>query len=95
MRVAWLRPALRDLDQIQDFIANESPAAAFKLTSELIGRTEKMLGANPKIGRKGRAHGTRELVMSGTPYIVVYRVRQIVEILAVVHGAREWPDSFN
>jgi toxin ParE1/3/4 len=95
MRVSWTVPALRDLDQIQDFIALDSPAAAYKLATELIGRTDKLLTANPKAGRTGRAQGTRELVMPGTPYIVVYRVRDVVEIVAVVHGAREWPDNFN
>jgi toxin ParE1/3/4 len=46
------------------------------------------------IGRQGRVGGTRELVVQGTPYIVVYRVHDDVEILAVVHGARKWPESF-
>jgi toxin ParE1/3/4 len=95
MRVSWTIPALRDLDQIQDFIASDSPIAAHKLATELLSRTEKLLSTNPKAGRTGRAQGTRELVVSGTPYIVVYRARDFVEIVAVIHGAREWPDSFN
>lgn len=33
--------------------------------------------------------------MSKTPYIVVYRVLSGVEIMAVVHGARMWPESFS
>lgn len=36
-----------------------------------------------------------ELVVTGTPYIVVYRLREKVEILAVVHGARDWPKRFD
>jgi toxin ParE1/3/4 len=95
MRVSWTIPALRDLDQIQDFIAQDSPIAAYRLATELIGRTDTLLTANPNAGRAGRAPGTRELVLSGTPYIVVYRVRKLVEVVAVVHGAREWPDNFN
>jgi toxin ParE1/3/4 len=95
MRVLWTIPALRDLDQIQDFIAHDSPIAAHKLATDLMRRTDKLLAANPKAGRTGRAQGTRELVISGTPYIVVYRVRDLVEVVAVVHGAREWPDNFN
>ncbi len=36
--------------------------------------------------------GTRELVVTGTPYIVPYRVKgQEVEVLRVYHGARHWP----
>jgi len=32
------------------------------------------LAKNPNVGRLGRVSGTRELVVSRTPYIVVYRV---------------------
>jgi toxin ParE1/3/4 len=39
--------------------------------------------------------GTRELPVSGTPFTVAYRVaRREVEILAVLHAARKWPDEF-
>lgn len=31
-----------------------------------------------------------------TPYIAVYRVRgTVVEVAAVPHGARQWPESFD
>lgn len=95
MRVSWTRPALADLEQIEDFIAQDSPTVAYRLVSDLIGRTETLLSENPMIGRRGRAAGTRELVTPNTPYIVVYRVTDLVEILAVMHGAREWPESFS
>jgi toxin ParE1/3/4 len=37
---------------------------------------------------------TRELVISNTPYIVPYRiVGQTIDIIAVIHGARRWPDT--
>ena len=33
--------------------------------------------------------------MSGTPYTVPYRIRpDRVELIAVLHGAQQWPDSF-
>jgi toxin ParE1/3/4 len=39
--------------------------------------------------------GTRELVVSGTPYIVVYRVMgKVITVLRVLHGARQWPQQF-
>jgi len=47
------------------------------------------------MGRPGRVDGTREFVVAGTPYIIPYRVRgETVELLAVMHGARRWPDTF-
>jgi plasmid stabilization system protein ParE len=47
------------------------------------------------MGRAGRALNTRELVFADLPYIVVYRVTANIEILAVVHTARNWPESFD
>lgn len=94
MEVVWTTAALEELEQIQDFVALESPAAAYKLANALIERASVVLSNHPLGGRVGRATGTRELPVTGTPYIVVYRVHDRVEILAVVHGARRWPESF-
>jgi toxin ParE1/3/4 len=45
------------------------------------------------MGRAGRTAGSRELVVSGTPYIVAYRLRgRTVELLGVIHAARRWPN---
>jgi toxin ParE1/3/4 len=44
------------------------------------------------MGRIGRRKGTRELVVAGLPYFVVYRLRaSTIEVLRVIHGARDWP----
>jgi toxin ParE1/3/4 len=49
----------------------------------------------PGMGRPGRVQGTRELVVAGTPFIVAYRLKEdAVEVLAVVHGSRMWPEEF-
>lgn len=94
MRVVWTPTALSSLDEIQDYIAQDSPVAAHRVVLELTTRTRTSLGDFPLIGRSGRAGGTRELVFPDLPYIIVYRVTERVEILAVVHTAREWPDDF-
>lgn len=55
----------------------------------------QQLQDHPQLGRPGRVPGTRELVIGGTPYVVPYRVKnQQVEILALYHGARRWPEQF-
>lgn len=95
MRVVWTAPALNHLEDIQDYIAQDSPVAAYRLALDLTDRTNRALSQNPMMGRIGRAKGTREFVVSGVPYIVVYRVNDQVEILAVVHTAREWPERFD
>jgi toxin ParE1/3/4 len=51
-----------------------------------------LLAEFPRVGRSGRIPGTRELVVLRTPYFLVYRIDEpLVEILRVVHGARQWP----
>ena len=47
----------------------------------------------PELGRKGRIPATRELVITDTPFLVAYRIhKREVQLLAVLHGARRWPD---
>lgn len=94
MRVAWTRIALSQLDEIQDYIAEESPAAAYRLVDDIISRAERLLADNANAGRMGRVRGTRELAFADIRYIVAYRVTSRVEIVAVIHSARDWPQSF-
>lgn len=94
MRVIWTDLALTDLDGIGDHIALDNPSAAYRTVNKIYDTTNKLLSENPMIGRRGRDPKTRELVISGTPYIVGYRVpTDQVEILVVMHGAQEWPDE--
>jgi addiction module RelE/StbE family toxin len=92
--VRWASPALADLDAIQDYIAERNPAAAFRLVNAIFDRIQH-LSTTPEIGRPGRIRGTRELVLPDIGYVIAYRVRDNVEILAVMHGAREWPNEFD
>ena len=93
MRVRWLRRALRNLDEEAEYIARDNPDAAAR-TAQRIASAIEQLTSHPASGRIGRVPGTRELVVSGTPYIVPYRVRgHAVEILRVFHAARKWPDK--
>jgi toxin ParE1/3/4 len=49
----------------------------------------------PRAGRIGRVTGTREVAVSGTPYLVVYGiVKNTIHVLAILHGVQEWPESF-
>ena len=76
---------------IAEYIAQDDQTAAYAV-HEAILRQVGRLAEHPRIGRPGRVEGTRELVVSGTPYIVAYRVAgQDVTILRVLHGAQQWP----
>ena len=94
MRVRWTRRALRALDGIATYIAQDRPEAARRTVSRVEDAVGQ-LALHPSRGRAGRVVGTRELVVSGTPFIVPYRVRaDSVEILTVLHAARRWPEDF-
>ena len=94
MKLVWTESARDDLRDIFTYIVQENPSAARRLLS-LIREKSTALTENPDIGRIGRIEGTRELVLSGTHYILPYRITgQQIQILAVLHGARQWPDQF-
>jgi toxin ParE1/3/4 len=94
MRVIWTLPASRHLRDIHRYISESSPEAADGQVAIVLSAASS-LAEFPEIGRPGRRRGTRELVVSGTPYIVAYRMGLArVEILAVIHGARRWPRTF-
>ena len=94
MRVRWLRTALRNLDEEASFIATDDSVAA-RLVVERGLEAVAQLAEQPGLGRPGRVHGTRELVVSKTRYIVPYRVRgDTVEILRVFHTSRRLPERW-
>ena len=94
MRVRWLRRALINLDDEAEYIARDNPGAAARIVDRIATSVDR-LATHPASGRPGRVPGTRELVVTGTPYIVPYRVRgDTVEILRVFHAARKWPNGF-
>jgi len=94
VRIKWLRQAVRDLEAAEEFIAQDNPEAATKVTLTIV-KAVSQLKDQPGSGRIGRVTGTRELVISETPYVVPYRVKNnVVEILRVYHSSRKWPDVF-
>ena len=94
MKLIWTPRAKDDLREIGHYIADLNPIAALALTRRL-RHAAKALVDHPAIGKPGRVEETRELVVSGTSYILPYRVRDgRVEILAALHASREWPDQF-
>lgn len=95
MEVRWLRAALANLDAEAGYVARDNAAVAARLMERIYEAVEQ-LKQYPSLGRAGRIPGTRELVVSRTPYIVPYRVRgTVVEILRVLLGTRRWPSVFD
>ena len=86
--------ARSDLDEIWSYIAQDNPDAADKLVQAIISRFPK-LASMPELGRP------REELSSGLRsfpvgrYIIFYRKSKSgVEIVRVLHGARDFPPLF-
>jgi toxin ParE1/3/4 len=91
MQVRWTAPAAQDLEDITLFILRNSESAARAVAKALFDAANS-LDVLPSRGRVGRIPGTRELVVTGLPYIVLYEVADTaVQILHIYHGARNWP----
>ncbi|WP_347259055.1 type II toxin-antitoxin system RelE/ParE family toxin [Methylocaldum sp.] len=95
MRIEWKKQAREDAHDILIHIAQDKPGAAWEVY-EAIQRQVGLLAEMPKRGRPGRVRGTRELVITRTPYIVAYRVTPtVITVLRVLHGAQQWPKRFS
>lgn len=93
MRLAWLAEAVQDLIGIRQYIARDNPRAAKDAAQRILATIDYLLD-HPGIGRAGKLHGTRELVIPSLPFIVPYRVRgEVIEILGVLHTSRQRPQE--
>jgi toxin ParE1/3/4 len=93
VRLVWTQRALEDRRAIFDYIEADDPRAAVTVDERIATAVQRLVDF-PQSGRPGRVEGTRELVVSRTPYIAPYLVDgDVVRILRVIHGARIWPDA--
>lgn len=94
MDVIWHERALLGLERLRRYIATDDPAASKRVFSDILEAVEH-LAAAPSLGRAGRVEGTRELVVPKTGYLIAYAVLggRLV-ILAIQHGAQDWPERF-
>lgn len=93
MIVRWLPSAIHDRDVQLDYLGERNPRAAIDQGDRIEHQVGQLLDY-PEMGRLGRIEGTRELVVSGTPFIAIYRFvpdTECVEIIRLLHGAQQWP----
>ena len=86
MKLRWTTRAAEHLEKIAIYISHDKPDAAAGIILKIIESAEQ-LAEFPALGRPGRKHGTRELIVAGTPFIIVYRQTTAIEILSVFHSA--------
>lgn len=69
MIVVWSRRAIRHLTHLHEQIEKDSSRNAALVATRIL-EAVKLLQDHPEIGRPGRVIGTRELVVTDTPYII-------------------------
>jgi toxin ParE1/3/4 len=89
MRIRRLPRAIRDVDEIWEWIAADNLEAADRLIERIVRATDRLADfpesgtLRPKLGAKARS-----IVVDR--YLILYRVGiDSVDILRVVHGARD------
>jgi toxin ParE1/3/4 len=92
MRIEWSPHAVADLKTISEYIEQDrNLSTANRITRTIYDAAQSLL-AMPHRGRLGRVEGTRELLVSPLPYIVIYKVLpERVLVLNILHGAQRWP----
>ena len=91
MQLRWTKEAADDLERIADYLWVHAPDRASELVRAVYDAPTTLL-ALPNRGRPGKKGGTRELVLSPLPYIVVYTVQaDAILVVRILHGAQKWP----
>ena len=94
MRVIWTPEAQAHLDGIYQYIARDTPLYARQAVDRLTRRSEQLI-RHPRSGRPVPQYdddNLRELIVY--PYRLIYRLKgDIIDIIAVFHGAQQLPDS--
>jgi toxin ParE1/3/4 len=92
--IKWTEQATQQLDQAHDYVTlSNNKEVAARITTRIVTGVQQ-LAAFPMSGKAGRVPGTRELVISNTPFIPAYAIDKAdIVILAIYHGAQRWPES--
>ena len=93
MKLVFSPLALRQLHEIQAYIAYDNPSAAARVATR-IRQSVEILGDFPRLGHVWEDGPTRVLMVSGLPYRIHYRLSEAtgtVEILLVMHTSRKPP----
>ena len=86
--VVWSRRALYRLCEIRDHIAQDALGPAERLATRIVALAD-VLADHPYLGRRSLTSDDRELIVSGTPHIIRYRVSSNrVTIQTIWHASR-------
>jgi addiction module RelE/StbE family toxin len=88
VEIVWSPKARRRLEEIGAYVARDKPDAAARLATRIVAVVEALRN-HPHLGCVGAEPEIRELVIGGTPYVVLYSVkkRQVI-ITTIWQGAQ-------
>jgi toxin ParE1/3/4 len=89
MKIVWTEPAVEDLRELHAYIARDSEMYASGFVERIILAAEPLID-HPTVGRvvpEANDENVRELLYQR--YRIIYRIRHSIEVLAVIHGARD------
>jgi len=88
MRIRYAPRAIKNLNQIREYISKDNPEAAWVVAS-FVRRAINTLKLWPYQGRATERENVRRLVVTNYPYVVYYTVRkESVIVLNVLHTSR-------
>lgn len=91
MKIEWLPEAVRNRETQLGYLGERNPTAAIDIGDAVETAVGRLVDF-PESAKLGRVPGTRELIVTGTPFVIVYRVETTaVVILRMLHGAQRWP----
>lgn len=91
MRLRYSAAARLHLRSIFEFLSDRNPVAARRILLDIRQSAERLRDF-PRLGREGLAAGTREWIVRGSPYLIVYEIwpsPEEIVILGVFHGAQD------
>ena len=88
-----LKKAEDDLDEIIDYIASDNPKAALKLYETFLKQFE-YLSLFPEVGRLRKEFSPIVRSLPVGNYIIFFRESSPVEIIRVLHGARDITENY-
>ena len=88
-RIRWTSNAIRDLDAIRGYLAEQADEETMLSEAQRIWNGCQRLKQFPESGRPGRVPMTRELVIS--PCVIPYRIQgDAVDILNIFHSSQKF-----
>jgi toxin ParE1/3/4 len=88
VEIVWSPLARARLQEIRAYVAKDKPVAAERLAIRIVAVVEALRNY-PYLGHTGTESGVRELIIGGTPHVVLYRVRgKRVTIQTIWHSAQ-------